>query len=79
MVTTFGVKDFVIATAVLLVAAPMVYFGCRGSLDTFTLRVTDVNPLHWFFRWRYRGQPRELTDRAFIRFFWRMNLALGMP
>ena len=76
MVTPLGIKDFVIATALLVVAAPMVYFGCRGALDTFTLRVTDINPLYWFFRWRHRTQPREETDRAFVRFFWRLNLVL---
>ena len=71
-----GVTDLMIATAVLVVAVPLTYFGYRGRLDTFTLRMTDINPLYWLFRWRYRSLPRATADSAFVRFFWRLNVVL---
>jgi hypothetical protein len=36
----------------------------------------DINPLYWSFRWGQRGRPRSAADKAFVRFFWRMNLVL---
>ena len=54
----------------LLLGAVLIYFGWRGTLDTFTLRVSDINPMYWFFRWRHRGQPSGVADRAFLRFLW---------
>jgi hypothetical protein len=76
MVKPLGVTDLMIATALLVVAVPLTYFGYRGRLDTFTLRMTDINPLYWLFRWRYRSLPRATADRAFVRFFWRLNVVL---
>jgi hypothetical protein len=76
MVKPLGVTDLMIATALLVVAVPLTYFGYRGRLDTFTLRMTDINPLYWLFRWRYRSQPRATADSAFVRFFWRLNVVL---
>ena len=76
MVKPLGATDLMIATAVLLVAVPLTYYGYHGRLDTWTLRMTDINPLYWLFRWRYRSQPSAETDTAFVRFFWRLNLVL---
>ena len=56
--------------ALLLCSAIFIYFGWRGKLETFTLRMSDLNPLYWYFRRRYRGQPVALADRAFLRFLW---------
>ena len=76
MVKPLGSTDLMIATAVLLVAVPLTYYGYRGRIDTWTLRMTDINPLYWLFRWRSRSQPSAETDTAFVRFFWRLNLVL---
>ncbi|MEP6811005.1 MAG: hypothetical protein ABI992_12240 [Chthoniobacterales bacterium] len=58
--------------ALLAFGAIFIYFGWRGTLDAFMLRMSDLNPVYWYFHWRYRGQPAFLADRAFLRFFWRM-------
>jgi hypothetical protein len=69
MVATLSPQEFGIMAALLLFGAIFIYFGWRGTLDTFTLHMSDLNPLYWYFRWRHRGQP-AVADRAFLRFFW---------
>jgi hypothetical protein len=76
MVATFIAPEVGIMAALLLLSAVFIYFGWRGILDTFTLRVSDINPVYWFFRWRYRAQPRAVADRAFLRFLWSLFTVL---
>ena len=70
MVALRTAPEFGIMAALLVFGALLIYFGWRGTLDAFALRASDLNPLYWLFRWRYRCRSVAVADRAFLRFLW---------
>lgn len=76
MIATLTPQEFGIMAALLAGSAIFIYLGWRGTFNIFTLRLSDLNPMYWFFRWRYRGQPGGLADRAFLRFLWSLFTVL---
>jgi hypothetical protein len=84
MVTSSDAMDFALASALLVAASPVVYFGYRGKLDGLVIPAFDINPFYWLFRRRHRDKPLPEVNKAFAHAFWLVNVvflvvcAIGM-